>query len=253
MSLSDQTQAPPTASADWHPTGSFALWRAAAQPHWEAYTRHAFVRGLGDGSLPRSAFLHYLRQDYVFLVHFSRAWALAVTKAETLAEMRHCAATVQALIDGEMRLHVEVCASEGIPEDQLFATEEAPENLAYTRYVLDAGHSGDFLDLLAALAPCVLGYGEIGARLAQEASSTTYAGWIETYAGADYREVCAEVSALIDAAVLRRLGEDPTASPRWARLCDRFRTATRLEVGFWDMGLRAGGSEAGSGAVPGAL
>jgi thiaminase (transcriptional activator TenA) len=105
----------------------------------------------------------------VFLIHFARAWALAVAKAETLEEMKTAAATVHALVHHEMRLHIETCAGEGISQAELEATPEAAENLAYTRYVLEAGYSGDFLDLMAALAPCVLGYGEIGARLAAEA------------------------------------------------------------------------------------
>ena len=46
------------------------------------------------------------------------------------------------------------------------------------------------------------------------------------------RELVARVKA-----VLRRLGEQPTKSPRWAGLCQRFATATRLEAGFWQMGL----------------
>lgn len=216
---------------------TFPLWRAAAGEAWDAYTRHAFVEGLKDATLPRAAFLRYLVQDYVFLVHFSRAWALAVTKAETLDEMRACAATVHRLLDDEMRLHVAICAAEGIAEADLFAAEEAPQNLAYTRYVLDAGHSGDFLDLMAALAPCVLGYGEIGARLAAEAGETPYSDWIASYAGEDYQRACAEVGGLIDAAALRRLGDKPEISPRWPRLCERFRTATRLEVDFWGMGF----------------
>ncbi|WP_375263340.1 thiaminase II [Palleronia sp.] len=216
---------------------TFPLWREAAGEAWRDYTRHAFVQKLGDGTLPREAFLRYLVQDYVFLVHFSRAWALAVTKAETLEEMRTCAATVHALLDDEMRLHVKTCAAEGVSEAELFAAREAPQNLAYTRYVLDAGHSGDFLDLMAALAPCVLGYGEIGARLSVEAGRTSYSDWIETYAGADYQHTCHEIGALIDAAVARRLGTSPEDSPRWPRLCARFETATRLEVNFWGMGL----------------
>jgi len=218
---------------------TFPLWRDAAGDTWRAYTRHAFVAGLAEGTLPRAAYLRYLVQDYVFLVHFSRAWALAVTKAETLEEMRACAATVHALLDHEMRLHVETCAAEGITEDELFAAREAPQNLAYTRYVLDAGHSGDFLDLMAALAPCVLGYGEIGARLADEAGDTPYADWIATYAGAAYQQTCGEVGALIDGAVARRLGAAPEYNPRWSRLCARFEMATRLEVDFWGMGLSA--------------
>lgn len=217
---------------------NFDAWRQGAGETWPAYTRHAFVAGLGDGTLPRGAFLHYLVQDYVFLIHFSRAWALAVTKAETVEEMRLAAGTVNGLINEELSLHVGICADAGISEEALFAAEERPENLAYTRYVLDAGHSGDLLDLLAALAPCVMGYGEIGTALAAEATSDTYHSWIDTYAGADYQNVCADVGKLIDGAVARRIGVNPKSSPRWAVLQQRFTTATRLEVGFWDMGLR---------------
>lgn len=215
----------------------FDQWRASAGKDWARYTGHAFVQQLGDGSLPRACYLHYLAQDYRFLVHFARAWALAVTKADTIDEMRHCASTVSALIDDEMRLHIETCAREGLTEAQLHAAEEAPANIAYTRYVLDAGHAGDLLDLLAALAPCVMGYAEIGQGLLQRAGATPYRDWIETYGGPDYQATSAAVGALIDGAAARRLGEDPTASPRWPGLCRRFATATRLEIGFWEMGL----------------
>ena len=63
---------------------TFALWREGAAGLWRDYTHHAFVEGLRDGTLPRAEFLHYLIQDYVFLIHFSRAWSLAVVKSETL-------------------------------------------------------------------------------------------------------------------------------------------------------------------------
>ena len=207
---------------------AFALWRGSAKQQgadlWSRYTAHDFVEGLRAATLPRASFLHYLAQDYVFLVHFSRAWALAVVKSETLAEMQH---------------HVKTCASYGIDEQALFSTIEASENLAYTRYVLDAGYSGDLADLLAALAPCIFGYSEIGARLAQEtAVDNPYAEWIDTYAGDEYQQVCRDVGALLDQALERRIGADFQKSPRWERLTDRFITATRLEVGFWDMGLR---------------
>ena len=216
---------------------TFAHWRAGAAAAWQDYTHHAFVEGLGDGSLPRTAFLHYLIQDYVYLVHYARAWSLAVVKAETLEEMKICARTVDALVNHEMSLHVETCAAEGIDEATLFAAPEAVENLAYTRFVMDAGVQGDFLDLMAALAPCVMGYGEIGLRLAgSKAPDTPYAAWIATYADPKYQAVCARVGAMIDAAVARRVG-DLSKSPRAAALQDRFTKATNLEVGFWQMGL----------------
>ncbi len=216
---------------------AFALMRDAAQGPWRDYTRHAFVEGMKDGTLPRDAFLHYLRQDYVFLIHFSRAWALAVVKSETHSEMLAAAETVNALVGEEMQLHIGICKAAGITQEALFATPERTENLAYTRFVLEAGYSGDLLDLLAALAPCVMGYGEIGTRLASEATSETYRDWINTYASDEYQAGCKAIGELMDSALTRRIGPDFRASPRWDRLCKTFRTATELEVNFWQMGL----------------
>lgn len=217
----------------------FSALRDGCPDEWQAYTRHAFVEGLGDGSLPAASFEHYLIQDYVFLVHFARAWSLGVIKAETLDEMKVCASTVNALINHEMALHVKTCAAKGIDEAALFSAKEEVANLAYTRYVMDAGLQGDFLDLIAALAPCCFGYGEIGHRLAGVAApDTAYADWIATYAGADYQQVMVSVAEMFDAAVIRRLGPDFQTAPRWAQLQSRFTTATELEVGFWGMGLR---------------
>lgn len=215
---------------------AFALWRAGAGPGWTDYTRHAFVAGLGDGSLPQAAYLHYLRQDYVFLIHFARAWALAAAKAGTYDEMAAASATVHALVHVEMPLHVQTCAASGIDRAALEATPEAAGNLAYTRYVLEAGYSGDFLDLLAALAPCVLGYGEIGLRL--QNAKGPYAPWCATYGGAAYQALCRDVGALLDSALERRLGQNWNSLPRAQTLQARFTTATRLEIGFWDMAQR---------------
>lgn len=238
--LSDQQKpaTPDTAPQSAHPDygQSFRLWRQACLPAWQAYTRHDFVEALARGSLPRQSFLTYLRQDYLFLKHFSRAWSLAVVKAATLAEMQAASATVHQLLHGEMALHIGICAAAGISREALEATDEAVQNLAYTRYVLEAGYSGDFLDLMAALAPCVFGYGEIGARLRREADpATPYRDWIETYGGGEYQALCRETGAMIDRAVRERLGERPEHLPRWQGLAQHFATATALEADFWGL------------------
>src|SRR3546814_4154721 len=92
----------PNAAPDYG-SSAFAGWRLAAAADWQAYTRHDFVRRLGDGSLPRDAFLHYLVQDYLFLANFARAWALGVVKAGDLEELRAAAITVDVLVNQEMR------------------------------------------------------------------------------------------------------------------------------------------------------
>ena len=213
----------------------------ATQDEWHSYTHHQFVEQLGDGTLPKDAFLHYLRQDYVFLIHFARAWAMAVVKSDRISEMRIAAGTVHALIDEEMKLHIATCAKEGISEEELTATIESSANLAYTRFVMDVGLSGDLLDLLVALAPCVFGYGEIGERLAGQLdgppNTHPYHDWIETYSGADYQIVCTTVGELLDEVSSRTIGEDFASAARWRSLTRTFAVACKLEANFWQMGL----------------
>ena len=80
---------------------------------WRAYTEHRFTNALADGSLAEAAFRRYLVQDYLFLIEFARAYALAVYKSPRLADMREAAAGLSAIIDVEMNLHVKLCAELG--------------------------------------------------------------------------------------------------------------------------------------------
>lgn len=223
------------------PDSLFTRLRASCAEDWAAFVEHEFTRRLGDGSLPEACYRHYLAQDYLFLIHFSRAYALAVYKSEDLDDMRQAATTLDALLNTEMSLHIRTCAKWGLEEADIMALPEATENLAYTRFVLDKGSAGDLLDLLVALAPCVVGYGEIGLRLAgsgaDPASDNPYREWIETYSGHEYQEVARAAVRQLDRVAARRLGTGPGAEGRWASLFKIFRTATRLEIGFWDMGL----------------
>jgi len=220
-----------------------ALLQARARDSWQAYTEHRFVRELGDGSLPESCFRHYLVQDYIFLVHYSRAYALGVYKGETVDEMRHAADGMTGILAGELRLHLDYCAKWGLDEAQVLATREDVRNMAYTRYVMERGLSGDYLDLMVALAPCTVGYAEIGARLLQDPATrrtdNPYYAWIESYGGPTFQRLSHEAAAHLDAAAERRLGGNFEQSPRFEELARTFEAATRLEVGFWEMGLDA--------------
>jgi thiaminase (transcriptional activator TenA) len=210
-----------------------------ASAEWRAYTEHPFTEGLADGSLPEAAFRHYLVQDYLFLIEFARAYALAVYKSPDLADMREAAAGLSAILDVEMNLHVKLCAGWGLSPDDLERAPPASEMLAYTRYVLDAGMRGDLLALKVALAPCVIGYAEIATRLAAKpganAANNPYRVWIAEYAGAPYQEVAANAQAHLDGLAKRYV-----TPAREAELIAIFREATRLEADFWEMGWREG-------------
>ena len=216
----------------------FERLKAASADDWQAYVEHPFVAGLQDGSLPEAAFRHYLVQDYLFLIHFSRAWALAVYKADNLADMRAATEALNGILNIEMQLHVDYCAGFGISAAEMEAAPEDTQTMAYTRYVLEAGLQGDVLDLHVALAPCVIGYGEIGTRLiadpATKRGGNPYFSWIEMYSGDEYREVMDGAKAHLDVLAATRLTD-----ARFDSLSRTFNQATRLEADFWQMGLDA--------------
>ena len=207
--------------------------------NWLLYTKHEFVQKLANDSLHENSFLNYLKQDYLFLIQFSKAWSLAILKSDNLEEMKIAASTVNELINFEMGLHISLCKKYGISKFDLENTEEENENIAYTRYVLELGYSGDFLDLLSALAPCVLGYGEIGINLKDSNPKISmYRKWIETYSSSEYQNVCFNVGKLIDKSFQLRLGENYTNTYKWKKVNQIFKKATSLEVDFWNMALK---------------
>jgi len=214
----------------------FARLAAAAGDDWPAYTRHEFVLRLAAGELPEACFRHYLVQDYLFLLHFARAWGLAVYKSDTLGEMRRAQQLVAATLDVEIGLHIDYCRGWGLTQAQLEAEPEAAATVAYTRFVLDRGLAGDRLDLEAALAPCVVGYAEIAVeRMADPATrhhGNPYRSWLDMYAGADYQALAAEARGALDDLFARRggAGRLPALAADFARAC-------RLEAAFWQMGL----------------
>lgn len=215
----------------------FDRLKVAGAAEWTRYAEHPFTNAMGDGTLAEAAFRHYLVQDYLFLIEFARAYALAVYKAPTLDDMREGAAGISAILDVEMKLHVELCGGWGLTPDDLERAPSEPETLAYTRYVLDTGMRGDLLSLKVALAPCVIGYAEIATRLARmpaaNDASNPYRVWIQEYAGAPYAKIAAAARAHLDRLAARYVTPD-----RAGELEAIFREASRLEADFWEMGWR---------------
>ena len=219
------------------PGGLYRRLRDACAADWTAYTWHPFCRGLSDGTLPLPAFRRYLIQDYLFLIHFARAKALAVFKAESIEAMRDKTAAIAAILS-ETLLHLGYCAEWGIPEAEARATPESAETVSYTRYVIDRGLAGDILDLEVALAPCTVGYGEVALRILADprrrAEGNAYQSWIDAYAAPAYQAMARAAALRIDA-----LGESHGGAARFPMLSATFAEAARLEARFWQQGLDA--------------
>jgi thiaminase/transcriptional activator TenA len=215
----------------------FDRLKAAAAADWQSYVDHDFVRQMGEGTLPQAAFRTYLVQDYLFLIQFARAYALATYKSRTLADMKAAQAGLAAILD-EMDLHVRLCGRWGLSPEDIEAAPEHQATVAYTRFVLDCGAAGDLLDLHVALAPCVIGYAEIGRNLAPNGIDVLgdhpYREWIAEYAGEAYQGVAEKARCHLDDLAARAMTEQ-----RFNELATSFGKASRLEAAFWQMGLDA--------------
>lgn len=213
----------------------FARLKEATADEWSAYTDHEFIRTMEDGSLPREAFRQYLIQDYHFLIQFARGYALSVFKARTLDDMKTAQQGLANILH-ETDQHLDrLAAGWDMDREAIHQVKEHPANIAYTRYVLDAGMSGDLLDLNVALAPCVVGYAEIGLRLAPAITDHPehpYAEWIGEYGSQWYQQAAADAVTQLDSLAARSFTEE-----RFTELTQIFSTATRLEAAFWQMGL----------------
>ncbi len=214
----------------------FEHLKNTTQNAWQGYIRHPFVQQLEQGTLPKQAFQFYLKQDYLFLLNFGRAWALAAFKADTLDQLRGASHTLDVIINTEIKLHVQYCKDWGISEKEAQQVAEHPSNVAYTRFALDCGQRGDLLNLYAAMSPCVMGYGEIGKQLEKSKNSNPYQSWIEMYASDDFQSLCTHHAQGMQV-IAEQKGVTSPQDPRFAQLAEQFETSTIMEQAFWQMGL----------------
>ena len=211
-----------------------AALRARAEPIWRAQHEHAFVRGVGDGTLDLERFKHWVCQDYLFLVEYCRLFALAASRAPDLDTLRRFADLLQATATTEMDLHRAYAREFGISEAELEKEPMAPTTRAYTDFLLRVAATGDFAELAAALLPCMWGFAEIGQALRARGlpAEPRYAKWIEMYAAPDFVALAEWCRELVD-----RLA-DGVPPELQRRIEEAFLTSSRYEYLFWEMAWR---------------
>ncbi|KAF2772850.1 hypothetical protein EJ03DRAFT_265978 [Teratosphaeria nubilosa] len=227
-------------SLPYYPGGfiEYILEREDVKQAWHEYTHHSFVEGIGDGTLSPEIFKFYMIQDYLYLIQFARANALAGYKSKNLDDIAGAAQLVLH-IQHEMELHLGECAEFGLTKEHIEKCKESQACTAYSRFVLDIGQSEDWLALQIALLPCLLGYAEIARRLKKLQTSNPpkqpnrYLKWIDNYVDEDYVAAVKKGRALIEK---HATGQSPQ---RVEELVNIFIHATKMEIGFWEMGAAA--------------
>lgn len=199
---------------------------------WNGYLKHPFVKGLGDGTLEIDKFQHWLKQDYVYLVEYSRLMAIGAEKSPDLKTMNMFSAMLHGTLFGEMDLHRDFSKQFGISEEALLETEPSAVNTAYTSYMLNHAQRGDAASVAACLLACAWSYNYIGRSLADkypEQENNPYKQWVETYSGEDF--------STLNGTAMTLLNELADGKPeRELALLEEIVVKTSLyEYMFWEM------------------
>ncbi|KAI6017536.1 Phosphomethylpyrimidine kinase-domain-containing protein [Pisolithus microcarpus] len=208
---------------------------------WSKYVQHEFVIQLGKGTLERSSFLHFIKQDYHYLKYYARAHALLAAKSDNFAPIL-AATRIVLHIAKESSMHTSYCAQWGITKEELELTPESSTTTAYGAFLLDTGLQGDTMRLIMVLAACLLGYGEVGLWLKREAQKPNswvvwegnpYLKWMEDYSGEDFQNAVKVGLETIES----RAAADPPSASRYAEWLAAWERCTDLEKSFWDMAM----------------
>jgi thiaminase/transcriptional activator TenA len=211
-----------------------AKLRQLGDPIWQAQLDHPFVRGIGDGSLDTALFGFWLRQDYLFLLDYSRVFAFAAARAPDEPTMTRFADLMYETLHGEMELHRSYVAKFEITLADLENETKAPATQAYTDYLVRTAATAPPAEVYGALLPCMWGYSWLGEHLFAWGlpSDERFARWIESYASAEFAE---------QARWCRDLVDDTTTDltpAEMRRVEAAFLTSSRYELAFWEMAWR---------------
>ena len=204
---------------------------AKGRPYIEAQLQKPFLIGIMNGDLPLDKFQYWLKVDYLYLIQYAKILALGVSKAESPVAMQVMERQLDGIVNKEMSLHEAYAAKFGITREQLIQQRMGPIKYSYTCHELAAAHSGSLGELLAALLPCMWGYGEIGWSLVEQKPidpENPYGDWLALYSSEDFRQMGKEGWELLDSLAAA------SSESQLKKMGENFMTSFKYEVMCWD-------------------
>ncbi len=201
----------------------------AARPIYEKILEHPFVRQLADGTLDRERFLFYVRQDALYLRHYSRRLLNVAARLTDKEQIESFILFASRGVRMEEVLHAGFLGGEPLPGESAMS----PGCMLYTS-VLDARTADPVEVAAASVLPCFWVYRNVGTaiRAGHNSATNPYRAWIETYSDAEFDSWTERAVEICDS-----LAERTTEEMR-RRMTDMFVLCTKMEWMFWDSAWR---------------
>lgn len=194
---------------------------------WERATRHPFLDGVRQGTLPEAAFRRWLVQDYHFVRGLLQAQA-CVLAAAPRPDQRVLASGLVALVD-ELDWFERHASQRGLSLDAALH----PTCQEYVEFLVGLRH-GPYAAQITALWACERAY--LDAWTGARPGAEPYGEFVEHWTQPGFRQY---VAALEEASgrALRSAPPADREAAEWA-----FRRVAELERRFWEMTWEGGGA-----------
>ena len=204
----------------------------AVKEIWDSYNQHPFVKGIADGSLAIDKFQFYMVQDYLYLMQYSKVFALGIVKAQKEEDMRLFADLVHSTLNSETATHKAYLKRLGITVSHMENAKTSLVTQSYTNYMLSVSFTEGIAELATTVLACAWSYKMIGDFMDTVPGSKEhefYGEWVKCYTSKEYRE---SNDIIID--LVNRLAED--YSEKQIENLERIIVdCSRYEYMFWDM------------------
>lgn len=208
--------------------------RREAESVYQAIRRHPFVEGIARGDLSPQAAVFYVQQDVQYLTTYARVFALAISQAESLSQMKLLADRMTVLFGGELSPHVSLCRAAKVSFEDVTRVlpAQAPAAHHYVQHMIASGSRGVLSETIAAVLPCHWVYADLGCDLLADVrpdDNHPFYDWISFYGGSTMREGLDQLCQLLD--------QSESAASREA-ITKAFHVSFQMEYRFFDMAWR---------------
>lgn len=208
-----------------------------AQKIWSEYIRHPFLQELGEGRLAEDKFRFFLVQDYLFLLQYTKVFALGMVKAEGFGDVAMFSEWIQSILHSEMEIHKWYQEKMNITPSQLKQVKPAFENQAYASYILWVAQNGGVEEAVTAALARSWSYSWLAEKLnllPGASKHPLFGRWIQGYNSLEYKE-----NNRLLTETMNRMAWGCSHN-RLDHLRHIFVECGRWELKFWDMSLSGG-------------
>ncbi|MBR2546279.1 MAG: hypothetical protein IKE93_08975 [Erysipelotrichaceae bacterium] len=160
--------------------------------HKTAYEieKTAHMQDIVHGTMSEERFRFQIKQNYQYLLDYTRCWALALAKCRSFKEMEIFYPIVKNTMESTVMINRTYWADQlGLSVDDMDKVIEAPGKRSYTAFQLMTVNQGGLAEAMMALFPCNIIYRYFGEDLLEQCKlpkDNMFYKWLEYYTSDEY-------------------------------------------------------------------